>query len=80
MFDIELLHLVIRDLLPLLEGSIYQRGPNRQPGLGSGATHRIEHGVQAAQRLARPIQAKLAKEPMLDGIPFRAPGGYSPSR
>ena len=75
LFDVELLHLRIGHLLSFLKGSIQPSSPNRQPGLGGGAAYIVEHDVQVAQRLARPIQADLAKEPMLDGIPFRTPRG-----
>jgi hypothetical protein len=73
--DVELLHLVIGHLLPFLKGSIQPSSSNRQPGLSGGAANIVEHDVQVAQRFARPIQADLAKEPMLDRMPFRTPSG-----
>lgn len=74
LFEVELLHLVIGDLLPFLTSSVSASSMHPQPGLGGGTANILEHGVQTAQRLARPIQADLTKEPMLDGIPFRTPG------
>jgi hypothetical protein len=45
---VELLHLVIGHLLPLLKGSVSPSGPNRQSSLGGSTTKSIEQGVQTA--------------------------------
>ena len=79
-FKVELLHLLIGHFLSFLKDAVEHRRLNRQAGLGGGAPDVVEHEVQTAQRLAGPIQTDLTKEPMLDGIPFRAAGGIMAHR
>jgi hypothetical protein len=74
-FDIELLHLSIRNLLPFLIGAIQQSGSYPQLRLGERATKRGEHGVQTAEWLACPVETDLAEQPVFDRIPFGTPGG-----
>jgi hypothetical protein len=60
---------------PFSKVPVFASCSNRQASLGGSAANRVEHDLQAAQGLACPIQADLAKEPMLNRIPFRTPGG-----
>lgn len=64
-FDFELLHLSSRNLLSFLIGAIQQSDPYRQLGTRGRATNRVEHCIQTAQGLARPIQADLAETLMI---------------
>lgn len=79
-FDIELLHLSIGNLLPFLVGAIQQSGPHPQTAVSRRATNKVEHGVQTPQWLACPVQTDLAEQPMFDRIPFGTPGGIVADR
>ncbi len=46
-----------------------------QAGLSSGGTNEVENLLIAVERFAGPVLGDLRKETMLDGIPFRSPGG-----
>ena len=48
---------------------------NRQAGLSSGGADEVEDLLMAVEWFASPVFGDLGKETMLDGIPFRSPGG-----
>ena len=48
---------------------------DRQAGLSSGGTNKVEDLLIAVERFASPVPGDLGEEAMLDGVPFRSAGG-----
>jgi len=48
---------------------------DRQAGLGGGCSDQFDDGKAAGQRSGAPVLRDVAKEPVLDLVPFDVPGG-----
>src|SRR5262249_44697029 len=72
-FEVQLLHFISADLLPLSICVLIEVSGHRQSG-GRGRPADIpEHNPQCPERLPLPVPADLAEEAMLNRIPLRAP-------
>ena len=68
----EALHRLIGDPLAGLVAAAPQPGADLQAGVGGRPADVADQGLEAAQGFARPVEADVAEEPVLDGVPLRA--------
>jgi hypothetical protein len=69
--ETEFFHRLIRDPLAGFIAAASQHGINRQSRTRRRSSNIPDRRLEAVQGLARPIQADVAEQAMLDGIPFR---------
>ena len=63
-------HLCIAHAFSGLISPALEHGLDLQSSASSRARDVVAHLLEAAQRLARPVDADVAEEPVLDGVPF----------
>lgn len=68
-----MVHFTLGNLDRTVIGLGVQGRRDGQAGLRGGVLDEAEQDPQAAERVACPIGADLAEQPMFDGIPFRGP-------
>lgn len=69
-FNPERAHFLIRDTLPCFVATAFEISSHLQSRVCFCALDVFDHDVKRAQRHTRPVQANVAKQPVLNRVPF----------